>query len=62
MSDDWLNGYHQALEDAAAVCEQHAKRCEDAAYLGGGLDDPLPRHATAIYLAGRIRQMKDKGV
>ncbi len=62
MSNDWLAGYHQALEDAAAACERHAKFREDEAHFGPGhFGELMVRSSEATLLAGRIRLMKDKG-
>jgi hypothetical protein len=57
----WLAGYHQALEDAAAECERHAKFCHDEAHsvLKGLM---IARVAEATFLAERIRKMKDRGL
>jgi hypothetical protein len=66
MSDttdaEWLKGYHQALEDAAAECERHAKFCKDEAHKGGAFDHLITRAQEATHLAANIRKMKDKGL
>lgn len=57
-----MEGYRQALEDAAAECERHAAFCKEEAHKGGSWDHLITRADEAIYNAQRIRLLKSQGL
>lgn len=61
-SGEWLNGYHQALEDAAKMVESHRHTIHGTLSPLTGKNTRLTKTSPRQLYADAIRAMKDKGL